>query len=689
MTYFNKILNGNIPLNIIGCINGYNDKYMMNKDFSYLQINESNAFNKEIQQMLESGHGDLIRKSMKLTRDDVVKGTTNIFKLSLSDTKTMCNRNSSYLIKNFISNFVNIIESLKMSDYSKKVFLSIIDLTGITNKKEKILLDLELTDLKSNQKIDIADLFSKKIKQLCENGESKFDDTFISNLSEIFIYILEQIFDNIIKSSKHENICNFYAFTIEIADMLASNVIEHFAFGGSNKTDNSVKMSKVEELKKNINQGAVIKGMTKLLSSSITNAMSSNTADIMAVIKAENNLALSGMKTKGAFTLTGINQNSSVSSKTDATVTQKITTKIQNDISNELSKSIKNATSNLVSSTSTKEKTDTGGSSIQGTLVGLADVVGETFGKFAEVAGDMVSIGAEKSVDNSKEISESLKNELNLDSSFKTDTNNEVNTQLQNLLDSKNIAKVGNDSLSKNNIDVKDIEAEGPILISDISQNSVVSNITNAIFTQEVLNEISTKIVNSLNEMVANMAENADKNYNVDKNTVSGGDIQALGAAGAAILAGAGEGISSAATGLGTGISTSATGLGEGVSSAAQGLGTGLSTTAQGLGTGIATSAKGLGSMFSSMALPLFFFACIAAVGGYFYLKFFSPGTLASLTSVISPPQQYPPQQYPPQQYSPQQYGGSRKLRSNKKIISNIKSTLKKNNYLFSDNYIG
>ena len=670
MSYFDKILNGNIPLSIIECINGYNNKYKIHKDYPYFQINADNEIEKDMNQIFDSYYGKYIKTSVNIKRKDIIDGVNNILKLSLEDINI--NNSINYITNHFTNNFMNIINNLKISDYSKKILLLIIKLTGITNEnyddnKDELKLLLQLQKLKDNKQINIYESFKNKIPSLKRNNINYFDQEYIYKLADLFVSILEEILDNILKSINHDSICNFYAFTIEIAESLTKTIENFGLFLNENETNNTNvnKVTNEQDIKKNIDQSAVIKGMSKLLTSSITSAMNSNTSSIMSTIKAENQLKLSGVK-GASFSLDGVNQSASSSSSTEATVTQSITSKITTAINNELTKNIKYAASNALDDSKAKTSDIKDGTNVGGTIGAIAGAAGSSVDNLVNKTADVLSLCSSTTTNNSttNDTTNKLKSDFSLNSSFHVENNNDVSTQLKNLLDAKNIAKCGKDALSKNSVELSNIEVTGAVNISNISQNSVITDITKCIFNQTVINDIATKVVNQFNDTIANMSKNVDSKLDSVAIKKTTGDIEAIGVAGAAILEGAGKGYSSAVTGIGTALSTAATGVGTGVSSAAtgvgtgvssaatgigtgastavQGLGTGLSTTAQGLGTGLSTTAQGigsgvqnittgLGSMFSSMMLPMFFLAIVAGV--ILYIK--NPELINNLLNMI------------------------------------------------------
>ena len=72
MSYFNKILGGNIPLGVIESIGGQKKHYKLKKDFSYYQIREGmedGIVPNDIEYIMKSEYGSIITKSLEQNFD--------------------------------------------------------------------------------------------------------------------------------------------------------------------------------------------------------------------------------------------------------------------------------------------------------------------------------------------------------------------------------------------------------------------------------------------------------------------------------------------------------------------------------------------------------------------------------------------------------------------------------------------
>ena len=65
MSYFNKILGGNIPLSVVQSMGGNKKNYKLKKDFSHYQIREGMedvSMANDINDILETQYGSIIKK---------------------------------------------------------------------------------------------------------------------------------------------------------------------------------------------------------------------------------------------------------------------------------------------------------------------------------------------------------------------------------------------------------------------------------------------------------------------------------------------------------------------------------------------------------------------------------------------------------------------------------------------------
>jgi hypothetical protein len=637
MSYLNKILGGNIPLSVVQTIGGNKKNYKLKQDFSYYQIKEGMedvSMSNDINDIMNTQYGSLITKSVELNRDKVLEGSRTLIHNSL---RVAVESNSNELLKitesvdskqyasiilgvtqTFSEKFLTEIKALNLNYDLFSLHIKLVYLSGLTGESaksiddisKKLALELELgKNFKVESYIDINQTFVDIIKpsniRSCGQRISfpcLFNEIFISKLSLSILNIWETILESIMSSLKYEKLISLYAFSVAFSDEIYKlknsnlRITETFLdAGNSTKISDTSKIKDLKTIEKNIDQSKVIKGMTAMVSSAVTNAVSKNSADLLRSIAASNRISV-GSASGSSFTLTQIKQTNTIEQETNANFVQQVTNKVINDIGSKLQENIDAAAKQAASDTKKLTSDEKSGTSIGGMLDSVANVAGKAIDGLASV----VQISAGNSVDQSttKDITQEMKDLFKLDQSFKYEKNDEVKNSLENILSTENLAKCAADTKAENAIDISSISVSGPIVISELDQTNVVKDVMNCAFNQTVMNDISNKILNDYNKIIKQMVENVDTKLDEQTKSNVQGDIYAAGVAGAAVLQAAGEGLSTAAQGAGEGLSTAAQGAGEGLSTAAQGAGEGLSTAAKGVG-------EGVGDVMSGLALPL------------------------------------------------------------------------------------
>lgn len=666
MSYFNQTLGGNIPLNVLDSIDGFQNTYRLHEKFGHLQVNEH--FTSEdsyapidIKNILESSYGASVQASVGLDRNKIMNGVKKLideavtfaFTNNKSDiikvgdmtddnsVKEVVNKVASDLSKSFTDNISKLASSSKFDASTKDTLMDVIHVTGMTNKtakeiediQKKMALGLELhynfkSDMMINMNSNLKNIISPKNIKNCGNVtmECVFGNRYIDMLSGDFVEVLENVLGNMMNVVKYDRVCSFYAFSINLSDLLASAVkksVENFyaidAGNTTNTSDSKVRKS-LDELEKKTDQSKVIKGMASMLTKAITNAASKNQADLLKTIAASNQITVGNASSSGGgFVMKGVNQKNVVDTKSESDFVQKITTKVTSDITNSVKDQINTSIKQTLENTSISEEKSNIGSTIGGTVGDLAKAVGSTISDLGKSAAGILSISAGNSTSTSTSDTDEkeLKKKFSLDQSFKQEKKNEASTDIANAISSENLAKAAADSKAANAIDIGKISVKGDIVLSEITQENIVTDVMKNVFNQTVVTEIATKVVNEFDSMITNMVENVDKTLTKTQQEKVVGDIQAAGAAAKAALQGVGEaaqgvgkGVSSAAEGVGTGLASTAVGLGAGMETA----GKGIASAAVGVGTGGAALIKAGGDAASGMMWPIIIGGCVIAV---------------------------------------------------------------------------
>lgn len=654
MSYFNKILGGNIPLSVLESIGNNKKNYKLKQDFSHYQIREGMedvAMSNDINDIMKTQYGSIVTKSLELNRDKVLEGlrviVTNCLKVAVGTntnellklSKSVDIKQSEQIVlaftKTFSEQFLIEVKSLSLSYDLYNLHTRLVHLSGLTgesaksidNMSKQVGLELELgKDFKVDTFIDIQETFASmlipSIISNCANNltyDCLFNEIFIGKMALSILSVWETILDSIMGSSKYDKLIVLYAFGVSFSDAIYNmrnkkpKIVEGLIdAGNSTKISDSTKIKDLKTIEKNIDQSKVMKGMTAMVSSAVTNAVSKNSADLLRSIAASNRISV-GSASGTSFTLSKIKQTNTVEQETNANFVQQVTNKVINDIGSKLSESIDMASKQASSDTKKLTSDEKSSTSIGGMLDSVANLAG----KGLDTLGKVLSVSAGNSVEQNttKDITQEMKDTFNLDQSFKYEKNDDIKNALENILSTENLAKCAADTKAENAIDLSSISVSGPIVISELDQTNVVKDVMNCAFNQTVMNDISNKIMNDYNKLITQMIENVDTKLDEQTKSNVQGDIYAAGVAGAAVLQSAGEAVSTGSQGIGKGIESA----GAGISAAAEGVGTGVSTAAKGVG-------EGIGSAMSGLVMPLIAGGAILVILIIGYVLFKSMG---------------------------------------------------------------
>lgn len=358
-------------------------------------------------------------------------------------------------------------------------------------------------------------------------------------------------------------------------DYVTNNIVENFGISAGNSTNvnNSKNYKTLSEIEKNIDRSTMIKGLTKLVSDSVTKVIAQNTSELAKSIALSNKINISKIKATNV-SLTDITQSVKVDSETSANFVQKI----QGKVKNEISKTISDKISKLVDTSKTINQENVEDTN-EATSIG--NVLNNVVDKAADTIKDVLSISAGNTTntDNSVNISKSTKEKLKLDESFKMEKNQETSNKISNVLDNKNLSKCANDTKQSNELNFSDAELSGNLEVKNLKQVAAVNSVMSCAFNNEIINDVATKILEDFEKNIENMIKSADDFAKKNNTTSTSGDIYAIGVAGSKVLESAGKGVASAAEGAGKGIKDA----GKGVADAAEGVGKGIGSALTGL----------------------------------------------------------------------------------------------------------
>jgi hypothetical protein len=255
MVYFEHILEGNIPTRILTTILNSAPHLKTQLNLDHYQINDFNKKEISYKTIMNSCYGKLIMTSLKLNRLNISNGLKNMFKDALymaisknsnkinqlkglpSPNNVLLNQIVNSIVTDFTKSIEEVVKKIQLSCHEKEIILSILHLTGITNKnshkiknvKSKLRLNLELPkDLGNFSSIDIMSSIKQMMTynniNVCKNSSLDkciFTDTYLNKLTEYFLRSLDEIFNQIINYVKVHHFLEIYSLSITLLDYFA------------------------------------------------------------------------------------------------------------------------------------------------------------------------------------------------------------------------------------------------------------------------------------------------------------------------------------------------------------------------------------------------------------------------------------------------------------------------------------
>ena len=312
--------------------------------------------------------------------------------------------------------------------------------------------------------------------------------------------------------------------------------VEHFmCFLGigdcssSSKTDNLTKNT--SKLNKKINNSTLETSVNNMVNAAMTNALQNNKASISAMAQADNDLDISNNDV-GDGGISGINQNAKTTVTVDDTVKQENIASISNDFSTQISSIIDKATSDVTDiSNKTKD-----GTNIGQTIAGIAGDVAGVANNAISTAGDCFKslFGGGSHTDTSNTIINEVNEEINIDNSVTSKSENNIKNIMETLLSAENIANAISTARASNKLVLSGNKTK---FIKDIHQEAIAENITKALVNQVNNLKVGNKVLNKLDKVL----HQVNSKYYKSEDTKSQGDLADIGTGLVGIIAAGGD----------------------------------------------------------------------------------------------------------------------------------------------------
>jgi hypothetical protein len=266
-------------------------------------------------------------------------------------------------------------------------------------------------------------------------------------------------------------------------------------FGKVTELFGDVNIRKSFEDNKNIDNSKLIESLNKVISNTSNNVIQKNVANSVSSAGASNVMNFSDIVGCDKVVISGVTQTSYGTNKNTTQTKQTSVNNLSTDIINEIDKQV-NTNNNFDFSQLPQNK------DMEDFFKNKPDIPKPVCNSVASanVLGLVRASAGERCTQPNFNSDEAIKQTLNLDNSFTFKDDDNIQTNISNMIDQSNYASCAASASAQNQMAFEKIKCNqgGTVEISDIEQKAIAEVITNCIFDQTNTNNISTKIANKI-----------------------------------------------------------------------------------------------------------------------------------------------------------------------------------------------
>lgn len=363
------------------------------------------------------------------------------------------------------------------------------------------------------------------------------------------------------------------------------------------KTVNENVSESISMLNKKIDNSTIANSINNMVKSAVSNVMSKNESSLSVFVDANNLFKISDVDADGDFNVSGVDQTITIDVNMDINAQQTLTTKIQTEFTSEISNQIDIAFQNIVGNkNSTNQEGDPNtvlalgrlaqSANLNATLAAAAagkasqDAINNA-AKLAQASTDAVAAAGRAAMDAAAELAKktiggtdtskskqtsltvksenytstdvtnivdetsikraysNIQEEINIDNSVKANSENNVETNIKNILSQENLKNTITRVAANNTIEMQRIRTKKNVNISDIKQTINIKSITKELINQIQNVDLGNKAADKISRVLSN--KNTTMSETSSSDTKNLGSATAIGAGMAAIIAAGGD----------------------------------------------------------------------------------------------------------------------------------------------------
>ena len=524
ITFYGSILGGNIPFNVLECFKGFNEAY---KNYTLINHPYLKIRNENVVELLtinctenEISNADTVCKehiklSLNLNRNMIVNSLQLIIKNAITVSKQ---RNDKEVNNDTITNIYNEFANKIMNDFKSIpmnrdandllirmcILISLININSamLNNIMFKLQSDMDLNKpFMVNKYIGTPNKYLNIIKDHLDNNTNI--EVVSANIANDMLLSIEYMLNHMISTTNKGNICKIYIASISIANAITklgssynlNRRVEPFDIASKSSIENITRIKNLKDKEETINQNKIIEGINKLITTSITQVLSANKAEVSSLAGLSNVIEFREIISDGAVEFGNTKQINLVNVEQLSQVKQDIRNKINNEIMNKINENIDIVSKDQSSKTTDTLRENAEGSNITDVIKSVADVV-------------KGSIASSSKTKTENDITNDLKEKFTLNQDFTYKKNNQNETSLNEVITNEQANKCASKQDVKNELKVAKIEGSS-VKVSGIAQENIFKSVNTCITDQFTNNEIAKKVYNEFENIMTQLIDNA------------------------------------------------------------------------------------------------------------------------------------------------------------------------------------
>ena len=281
--------------------------------------------------------------------------------------------------------------------------------------------------------------------------------------------------------------------------MIIEGFLNKIGAKGGNTTNitSNTNVTKKADLQTNIDRSMVVDSTNKIMNNAVNKVAQSNQTNVAQAVGCSNTILISGVLCD-KISVSDTNQESNCESVQNTTINQVTKNSAKNTFKTSIEQQVTNSLPN--------DAAELQNANNQALKEFMDATPGYNPNQAKELAGGVSNSGFNNktNINTNYNLDAELKKAFNLNDSFKVNSNQDIDTKIENTVNQDNFASCQSSALSTNNITIADVKCK-ELIVNKIKQKAVAKSVLNCVFEQSAVSDITNSVMNSLDQNFSRM----------------------------------------------------------------------------------------------------------------------------------------------------------------------------------------